>query len=172
VDTREEMLRVKEDLRRLTTSQNRLKDKLQRKDDLLTVRAHLLGCERLTVEKLGKNRAENVANLAWLTCMAVYLMDKAERLRRTWEDADSLRVDELFELNGELPPESQCEIRTETFELHQSRLKLHLCPMARLPTPVETEEVREAHTLVSWIFPPDYPTEDRYPVSYKRARTE
>jgi hypothetical protein len=81
-------------------------------------------------------------------------------------------VDELFELNGELPPESQREIRTETFELHQSRLKLHLCPMARLPTPVETEEVREAHALVSRIFPPDYPTEDRYPVTYQRARTE
>jgi hypothetical protein len=65
---------------------------------------------------------------------AVYLRDKAERLRRTWEDADSHRVDELFELNGELPPESQREIRTET-----SRLKLHLCLMAWLPTPVETE---------------------------------
>jgi hypothetical protein len=25
---------------------------------------------------------------------------------------------------------------------------------------------------VSRIFPPDYPTEDRYPVSYQRARTE
>jgi hypothetical protein len=108
----------------------------------------------------------------WLTRTAFYLRDKAERLRRTWEDADSLRVDELFELNGELPPESQREIRTETFELHQSRLKLHLCPMARLPTPVETEEVREAHALVSRIFPPDYSTEDRYPVSYKKARTE
>jgi hypothetical protein len=44
VDTREEMLHIKEDLRRLTTSQNRLKDRLQCKDDLLTVRAHLLGC--------------------------------------------------------------------------------------------------------------------------------
>jgi hypothetical protein len=104
--------------------------------------------------------------------MAVYLRDKAERLRRTWEDADSLHVDELTELNGELPLESQCEIRTMTFELHQSRLKLHLCPMAWLPTPVETEEVREDHALVSQIFPPDYPTEDRYPVSYKRDRTE
>jgi hypothetical protein len=145
VDTREEMQHVKEDLHRLTASQNRLKDKLQRKDDLLTVRAHLLGYERLKVEKLEKSRAENVSNLAWLTRTAVYLRDKAE---------------------------SQCEIRTETFELHQSRLKLHLCPMARLPTPVETEEVREAHALVSQIFPPDYPTEDRYPVSYKRARTE
>jgi hypothetical protein len=81
-------------------------------------------------------------------------------------------VDELFELNGELPPESQCEIRTETFEPHQSRLKLHLCPVARLPTAVETEEVREAHVLVSRIFPLDYPTEDRYPLLYKRARTE
>jgi hypothetical protein len=81
-------------------------------------------------------------------------------------------VDELFELNGELPPELQCEIRTETFELHQSRLKLYLYPMARLPTPVETEEVREAHALVSRIFPPDYPTKDRYPVSYKKARIE
>jgi chromosome segregation ATPase len=172
VDTREEMLHIKEDLRRLTASQNRLKDKLQRKDDLLTVRAHLLGCEQLKVEKLEKSRAENIANLAWLTRMTLYLRDKAERLRRTWEDADSLRVDELFELNGELPPESQREIRTETFELHQSRLKLHLCPMARLSTPVETEEVREAHALVSRIFPPDYPTEDRYPVSYKRAHTE
>jgi hypothetical protein len=47
VDTPEEMLHAKEDLRRLTASQNRLKDKLERKDDLLTVRAHLLGCERL-----------------------------------------------------------------------------------------------------------------------------
>jgi hypothetical protein len=141
VDTREELLHVKEDLRRLTASPNRLKDKLQRKDDLLTVRAHLLGCERLKVEKLEKNRAENVANLVWLTRTTVYLRDKAERLRRTWEDADSLRMDELFKLNGERPPESQREIRTETFELHQSRLKLHLCPMARLTTPVETEEV-------------------------------
>jgi hypothetical protein len=44
--------------------------------------------------------------------------------------------------------------------------------MARLPTLVETEEVREAHALVTRIFLPDYPTEDRYPVSYKRARTE
>jgi exonuclease VII large subunit len=172
VDTREEMLHTKEDLRRLTASQNRLKDKLERKDDLLTVRAHLLGCERLKVEKLERNRADNVANIAWLTRTAVYLRDKAERLRKTWEDADSLRVDELFELNGELPPESQREIRTETFELHQSRLKLHLCSMARLPTPVETEEVREAHALVSRICPPDYPTEDRYPVTYQRARTE
>jgi acetone carboxylase gamma subunit len=141
VDTREEMLHIKEDLRRLTASQSRLKDKLQRKDNLLTVRAHLLGCEQLKVEKLEKSRAENVANLAWLTRTAVYLREKAERLRRTWEDADSLRVDELFELNREIPPESQREIRPETFELHQSRLKLHLCPMARLPTPVETEEV-------------------------------
>jgi hypothetical protein len=102
VDTREEMLHTKEDLRRLTVSQNRLKDRLQRKDDLLTVCAHLLGCERLKVEKLEKSRAENVANLVWLTRMAVYLRDMAERLRRTWEDADSLHVDELFELNGEL----------------------------------------------------------------------
>jgi hypothetical protein len=107
-----------------------------------------------------------------LTRTGVYLRDKAKRLRRTWEDADSFRVDELIELNRELPLESQCEIRTETFELHQSRLKLHLCPMARLSTPVETEEVREAHALVSRIFPSDYPTKDRYPVSYKRARTE
>jgi hypothetical protein len=100
------MQHVKEDLRRLTVSQNRLKDKLERKDDLLTVRAHLLGCERLKVEKLEKSRADNVANLAWLTHTAIYLRDKAERLRRTWEDADSLRVDELFELNRELPPPS------------------------------------------------------------------
>jgi predicted nuclease with TOPRIM domain len=127
VDAREEMLHVKEDLRRLTASQNKLKDKLQHKDDLLTVLAHLLGCEQLKVEKLEKNRAENVANLAWLTCIAVYLRDKAERLRRTWEDANSLRVDELFELNGELPLESQREIRTVTFELHQSRLKPRIC---------------------------------------------
>jgi hypothetical protein len=172
VDTREEMLHAEEDLRRLTASQNRLKDKLERKDDLLTVRAHLLGCERLKVEKLEKSQADNIANIAWLTRTAVYLRDKAKRLRRTWEDADSLRVDELFELNGELPPESQREIRTETFELHKSRHKLHLCPMARSLTPIETEEVREAHALVSRIFPPDYPTEDCYPVSYQRAHTK
>jgi hypothetical protein len=149
VDTREELLHVKEDLRKLTASQKRLKDKLQRKDDMLTVRGHLLGCERIKVEKL----AENIANLAWLTRTAIYLRDMAERLRRTWEDFDSLCVDELIELNEELPLESQREICTETFELHKSRLKLHLCPMARLPTPVESEEVREAHTLVSRIFP-------------------
>jgi hypothetical protein len=98
------MLHIKEDLRRMTASQNRLKDKLQRKDNLLTVRAHLLDCERLKVEKLDKSRADNVANLVWITRTTVYPRDKAERLRRTWEDADSLRVDELFELNGELPP--------------------------------------------------------------------
>jgi acetone carboxylase gamma subunit len=100
VDTREEMLHIKEDLRRLTASQHRLKDKLQRKDDLLMVRAHLLCCERLKVEKLEKSRAENVANLVWLTRTAIYQRDKAKRLRRSWEDVDSLRVDELFELNG------------------------------------------------------------------------
>jgi hypothetical protein len=113
------------------------------------------------VEKLEKNRAENVTNLAWFTRTAIYLRDKAERLRRTWEDTDSLHVDELTELNGELPFELQRAIHTETFELHQSHLKLRLCPMPRLPTPVEIEEVREAHTLVSRIFLPDYPTEDR-----------
>jgi hypothetical protein len=58
------------------------------------------------VEKLEKSRADNVANLAWLTHTTVYLRDKGERLRRTWEDTDSLHVDELFELNEELPPES------------------------------------------------------------------
>jgi acetone carboxylase gamma subunit len=114
MDTREELLHVREDLRRLIVSQNRLKDRLQSKDDLLTVRSHLLSCERNKVEKLEKNRAENVTNLAWLTRTAVYLRDKAERLRWTWEDADSLCVDELTELNRELPVESQHEIRTET----------------------------------------------------------
>jgi hypothetical protein len=104
VDTREEMLHVKEDLHRLTGSQNRLKDKLECKYDLLTVCTHLLGCKRLKVEKLEKSRADNIANIVWLTRTTVYLRDKAERLRRTWEDADSLHVDELFELNGELPP--------------------------------------------------------------------
>jgi hypothetical protein len=32
------------------------------------------------VEKLEKSRADNVANLAWLTRTTVYLRDKAERL--------------------------------------------------------------------------------------------
>jgi hypothetical protein len=81
-------------------------------------------------------------------------------------------VDELTELNGELPFESQHEICVENFERHQSHRRLHLCPMAQLPTPVETKEVREAHALVSRIFLSDYPTEDHYPISYKRFRTE
>jgi hypothetical protein len=118
VETREELLYIKEDLRKMIVSQSWLRDKLQGKDDLLTVRAHLLGRERIKVEKLVKNRVENVANLAWLTRTTVYLRDKAERLRRTWEDVDSLRVDELTELNGELPFESQRAIHTETFKLH------------------------------------------------------
>jgi hypothetical protein len=145
VDAREELLHIREDLRRLTASQNRLKDRLQSKNNMLTVRAHLLGYERIKVEKLEKNTAENVTNSAWLTRTTVYLRNKAERLRTTWEDADSLRVDELTELNGELPLESQREIRTETFELHQSRLKLHLCPMAQLPTPSRPRRF-ERHT--------------------------
>jgi hypothetical protein len=41
------------------------------------VRAHQLGCEWIKVEKLEKNRAENVANLVWLTRTAVYPRDKA-----------------------------------------------------------------------------------------------
>jgi hypothetical protein len=57
------------------------------------------------VEKLEKSRRENIANLVRLTRATVYPRDKAERPRRTWEDADSLHVDELFEVNGELPPE-------------------------------------------------------------------
>jgi hypothetical protein len=111
VDTCEELLHVREDLRRL-------KDRLQSKDEMLTVRAHLLGCERIKVEKLEKNGLENVANLTRLTHTTIYLRDKDERLRRTWEDTDSLRVDDLMELNGELPFESQHAISTETFELH------------------------------------------------------
>jgi hypothetical protein len=154
VATREELLHVKEDLCKMTVCQGRLRDRLQRTDDMLTVRAHLLGCER-----------NKVKDLAWLTCTAFYLRDKAERLRMIWEDVDSFRVDELMELNGELPFKSQRAICTETF-------KLHLCPMAQLPTPVETQEMRVAHALVSRIFPSDYPTEDYCPVSYKRARTE
>jgi exonuclease VII large subunit len=82
VDTREEMLHIKEDLRRMTASQNRLKD------DLLTVRAHLLGCERLKVEKLEKSRADNVANIAWLTRTAVYLRQG----RETEEDLGGRRL--------------------------------------------------------------------------------
>jgi hypothetical protein len=38
---------------------------------MLTVRGHLLGCEWIKVEKLEKNRAENVTNLVWLTRTAV-----------------------------------------------------------------------------------------------------
>jgi hypothetical protein len=67
----------------MTVNHNRLKDRLQSKDDMLTVRAHLLDCEQIKVEKLAKNRVENVPNLAWLKRIAVYLRDKAERLRRT-----------------------------------------------------------------------------------------
>jgi hypothetical protein len=119
-----------------------------------------------------KCKAENTTNLVWIIRMTVYLRDKAERLKKTWEDTDSLRVKELMDINGDLPSESQHAIRTETFELSPSKPKLHLCPMTQMSTPVETEEVREAHTLVSRIFTLDYPTEDRYPVSYKRARTE
>jgi hypothetical protein len=172
VDTREELLLVKEDLRRLTVSQNRLKDRLQHKDDLLTVRAHLLGCERIKVEKLEKNRAENVANLAWLTRTAVYLRDKVERLRRTWEDADSLRVDELTELNGELPPSHSARSAPRPLSCTSPISSFTCARWLGCRPPVETKEVREAHALVSRIFPPDYPTKDRYPVSYKRARTE
>jgi archaellum component FlaC len=106
VETREELLYVKEDLRKMTASQSQLRDKLQSKDDLLTVRAHQLGFQRNKVEKLEKNKKENVTNLSWLTRTVVYLRDTAERPRRTWEDADSLRVDELTEFNGELPFES------------------------------------------------------------------
>jgi hypothetical protein len=124
------------------------------------------------VKDLERNMVENVTNLTWLMHMTIYLRDKAEGLRRTWEDADLLRVDKLMELNEELPFESQRAIRTKTFDLHHSRIKLHLCLMAQLPTPIEAQEEREAHTLVSRIFPLDYPTEDSYPVSYKRARTE
>jgi hypothetical protein len=57
----------------MTVSPNRLKDRLQSKDNLLTVRAHLLGFERNKVEKLEKNRVENIANLVCLTRTAVYL---------------------------------------------------------------------------------------------------
>jgi hypothetical protein len=73
VDTCEELLHIREDLRRMTVSPNRLKDRLQSKDNLLTVRAHLLGFERNKVEKLEKNRVENIANLVCLTRTAVYL---------------------------------------------------------------------------------------------------
>jgi hypothetical protein len=89
--------------------------------------------------------------------MAVYLRYKAERLRMTWEDADSLRVNELFELNGELPLESQREICTETFELHQSHLKLHLCPWAlmlklNMEEPSKTSRSRTSlhHPHLTW----------------------
>jgi hypothetical protein len=147
VDTREEMLHAKEDLRRLTASQNRLKDKLERKDDLLTVRAHLLGCERLKVEKLEKSRADNIANIAWLTRTAVYLRDKAERLRRTWENADSLRVDKLFELNGELPPSLSVRsaLRPSSYTSRASSFTCARWPVCRPPS-----RLRRFERLTPW----------------------
>jgi hypothetical protein len=131
VDTREEMLHIKEDLRRLTVSQNRLKDKLERNDDLLTIRAHLLSCEQLKVEKLEKSRADNVTNLAWITRTTVYLRDKAERLRRTWEG-----VDELFELNGELPPSLSVRsvLRPSSYTSPASRFTCARWPGCRPPS--------------------------------------
>jgi hypothetical protein len=136
VDTREEMLHAKEDIRRLTASRNRLKDKLERKNDLLTVRAHLLGCERLKVEKLEKSRADNIANIVWLTRTAVYLRGKAARLRRTWEDADSLHVDELFELNGVLPPSLSVRSapRPSSYTSHTSSFTCARWPIFRPPS--------------------------------------
>jgi hypothetical protein len=56
---------------------------------LLTVSSHLLGCEQNKVKDLEKCQEENIVNFTWLTRTAVYLRDKIERLRRTWEDADS-----------------------------------------------------------------------------------
>jgi hypothetical protein len=73
---------------------------------------------------------ENITNLTWLTRTTVYLRDKAERLRRTWEDADSPRVDELIELNGELLLESQCEICTETSSA-RARSRVQGCRSSR-----------------------------------------
>jgi hypothetical protein len=92
---------LKEDLCRLTVSQNRLKDKLQSKDDMLTVRAHLLSYKRIKVEKMEKNRAENVA-----TRVAYAHGHLFEGQGQENEDADSLRVEELTELNRELPVKS------------------------------------------------------------------
>jgi hypothetical protein len=78
---------------------------------------HLLGCKRNKVKDREKCKAENTTNLVWIIRMTVYLRDKAERLKKTWEDIDSLRVKELMDINGDLPSESQHAIRTETFEL-------------------------------------------------------
>jgi hypothetical protein len=55
------------------------------------VHAHLLDCKRNKVEMLAKNRAENIANLAWLTRTTIYLRDKANRLRRLGGHRLSLR---------------------------------------------------------------------------------
>jgi hypothetical protein len=150
LDTREEMLHVKEDLRRLIASQNRLMDRLQCKDNLLTVRAHLLGYERIKVEKLEKNRAENVANLVWLTCTTMYVRDKAERLRRTWEDADSLRVDELFELNGELPPPPRSRRARSAPRLSSYTSPVSSFTCARWPDCRPSSRLRRFERLTPW----------------------
>jgi hypothetical protein len=117
VATHEELLHIKEDLCKMTVSQSRLRDRLQSKNDLLMVCGHLLGCKRNKVKDREKCKAENTTNLVWIIRMTVYLRDKAERLKKTWEDIDSLRVKELMDINGDLPSESQHAIRTETFEL-------------------------------------------------------
>ena len=122
--------------------------------------------------ELVEDHYNNTANIAALTRTSVFLLDKCKRMLKTWEDADSLRVDELQELNSLLPPERQRAIRKETFRLHPSALKLHLCPLADMAIPVETDEVRAAHSRLSRMFPKDFPDEDRYPVRYKKSRFE
>ena len=107
-----------------------------------------------------------------LTRTAVYLQNKANRIKKTWEDTDSLRVDEILEASSELPPESQRAIRPEDFVPYPSKLRLHRCPFKDMPTPVETEEVRAAYALLEGMFTSEHTPEDRYPMTYKKARTE
>ena len=119
-----------------------------------------------------KDRLEdNVQNLANLTLVAECYHDLANRTLKTWMESDSLRVDELQELLDRLPEKHQRAILKEDFTLIPSKLRPEKCTSGDLLSPVETEEVLEAHAAISSPYPPFYPEESKGVLQYKRPRS-
>ena len=114
---------------------------------------------------------DNVQNLANLTLVVECYHDLADRTLKTWMESDSLRVDELQKLLDRLPEKHQHAIRKEDFTLIPSKLRPEKCALEDLLPPVETEEVLEAHTIISSLYPPFYPEESKGVLQYKRPRS-
>ena len=86
--------------------------------------------------------------------VAIELMEnKADSTLKTWMKSDSIRVDEIQELQDMLPGEYQPAIKKEDFSLILTEIRLKDCPLESLSPSVDIEEKSWTNTANDRIFP-------------------